>query len=170
MDLIKMQAQVFEVNTANGWFESDRPFEDDVALLHSEVAEVLEAYRDYGWADGTKPLGQHTIEGSLPKPEGVGAELADVVIRALDSTERHEYTLDTDQAALPVPTMISAVCNQLHRLIVRFEDYPGGVTLGAIVLFVQKVCEHHDYDLEAEVERKLAYNRTRGFRHGNKLL
>ncbi len=48
------------------------------ALAHSEVTEALEAYRDKIWS-GTAP-GQ----GAVPKPIGVGPELADVLIRVLD--------------------------------------------------------------------------------------
>ena len=39
-----MQAEIREVNTANGRHEDVRPFGDDIALLHSEVSEMYEAY------------------------------------------------------------------------------------------------------------------------------
>ena len=116
-----MMAEVYEINEANGWFEDieQRTFGDDVALLHSEVSEMLEAFRDGGYDDLT--LGGPILNGDgqvvgLPKPEGVGSEAADVLIRLLD------------------------------------------------------VCRRRGIDLVTEFERKNAYNRTRGYRHGGKRL
>jgi NTP pyrophosphatase (non-canonical NTP hydrolase) len=132
-----MQARVREINLVNGWFDPDKPrsFGDDIALLHSEVSEAYEAYRDWGLEDKTRgPIrgcpseapvdgdtcihGQEwnvcTANSPLQKPEGVGSELADVLVRLLDT------------------------------------------------------CERYGIDLEAEFERKLKYNATRGYRHGGK--
>jgi hypothetical protein len=41
--LLDAQEEVYAINQANGWFEDDRTVGDDVALLHSEVSEMLEA-------------------------------------------------------------------------------------------------------------------------------
>jgi NTP pyrophosphatase (non-canonical NTP hydrolase) len=124
-----MQADVRAVNEANGWHDdTERTFGDTIALLHSEVSEAFEAYRDWGFEDvtitehekGCTFSGATHAEGNCPwlngpmKPEGVGSEFADILIRLLDSAERH------------------------------------GI------------------DLEAEYQRKLAHNRTRGYRHGGK--
>lgn len=46
-----------------------------MALIHSEVSEALEAYRDHGLEATTRADG---------KPEGVASELADVLIRVAD--------------------------------------------------------------------------------------
>lgn len=118
-----MQAEIREVNVANGWYEdAERPFGDDIALLHSEVSEMYEAYRQWGTADVTEqgpsemrvdPDGTTRFDAPK-KPEGVGSEAADVLIRLLDT------------------------------------------------------CDRHDIDLSAEYDRKLAHNRTRGYRHGGK--
>lgn len=109
------QERVYAVNEANGWFDEDRTVGDDIALLHSEVSEMLEAYRDGGLEDQTRQL-KNPEPGQLPKPEGFGSEAADVLVRLLDT------------------------------------------------------CKRRNVNLAAEFERKLAYNKTRGHRHGGKVL
>lgn len=123
MDLTEALAdaaeRVYEVNEANGWFEEDRTVGDDLALLHSEVSEMLEAYRDTGLEDATAPpiqAGEDPAVVVLQKPEGFGSEAADVLVRLLDT------------------------------------------------------CKRRGVDLGYEFERKLAYNATRGHRHGGKRL
>jgi NTP pyrophosphatase (non-canonical NTP hydrolase) len=88
--LRQMQAEVAQVNHDKGWYDRPRPISDDIALLHSEVSEMLEAYRRWGYDDMT----DMTDLGSTPKPEGLGSEVADVLIRLLDFVERREIDLD----------------------------------------------------------------------------
>ena len=107
---------VADINRANGWFDGERSVGDDIALLHSEVSEMFEAYRDHGLDDVTGET-LRTYHGRIvapAKPEGFGSECADVLIRLLDT------------------------------------------------------CHRHGVNLAGEVMRKLAYNETRGYRHGGK--
>lgn len=118
--LADAQERVYEVNVANGWFDDDRTFGDDIALLHSEVSEMLEAYREGGLEDQTRgsvPTGDGTlVRLDNPKPEGVGSEAADVLVRLLDT------------------------------------------------------CKRRKIDLAWEFERKLEFNKSRGYKHGGKTL
>lgn len=83
-------------------------FPEFIALVHSELSEALEHYRNNLMLNT-----ELEIQG---KPDGVPVELADAVIR------------------------------------------------------IAGFCEDHNIDLEGAIGRKMSYNRTRPYKHGNKVL
>jgi NTP pyrophosphatase (non-canonical NTP hydrolase) len=77
MTIKEWQKSVHTLAKEKGWYDGKaREVPELLCLIHSEVSEALEEYR----------TGQveREIEG---KPEGVGAELADAVIRCFDMAE-----------------------------------------------------------------------------------
>lgn len=80
-----MEDEIWAYLVDKGWEPVNNSHGDLCALLHSEVTEILEAYRDFELEDGTVGLGT--------KPEGVGAEMADVLIRLLHMARKYDIDL-----------------------------------------------------------------------------
>ncbi|NUS01896.1 MAG: hypothetical protein HOV97_04955 [Nonomuraea sp.] len=168
-----MTAEVYEVNQANGWFDDNREFDDDVALLHSEVSEMFEAYRDHGYEDVTaQGCPSQDFEGHLCKPQGFGSECADVLIRLLDTSFRQGMTFLWDTLAevgdyenFDPYRSIGGHISRLHALIARIQP---GTSLNPTLAYLVTWCRNLGIDLQGEYDRKLAFNATRGHKHGGK--
>ena len=96
-----------------GWWDPPcRQIPELLALVHSEVSEALESYREIG----PEQLNKMWYEETKGKPEGFTVELADIIIRIAD------------------------------------------------------MCGEFDLDLDKALAEKMAYNKTRSYRHGNKVV
>lgn len=85
-------AQMVHLNAVEkGFWEFKPSVELQVGLIHSEVSELFEEYRK--GHQPNKPY--YRADG---KPEGINAELADIVIRCLDFAEG--YGIDLESAIL----------------------------------------------------------------------
>lgn len=186
--LADLTAEIREINVSHGWRPVDggpggTTFGDYIALLHSEVSEALEAYRDHRLDDATATTRAGTPI-SEAKPEGVGSELADVLIRLLDMCDVFGIWLGDDMedgladvAPLPAPAGVTTFGEHVAWLHFRignidpFAERVGTLTEARMALILRAlvtVAERHGIDLTAEVERKIAYNRTRPYKHGGK--
>lgn len=94
--LAKMQAEVVANCKAKGWYEDERTFPEMIAMLHSEASEALEAWRMWGTADATEICRKLPPWADSYKPEGVGSEFADILIRLLDDCDRYGIDLEAE--------------------------------------------------------------------------
>lgn len=187
MDLRRMAKEVLEVNTSLGWrgdpAHPEPPFSDAMMLLSAEIAEAADAWRKWTFADATHLAPDNECwcgasETTRCKPEGVGSEFADILIRLLDDCDLFGVEIDrhyTPNIGRLADTFLSE-CLDMTATVIRAEiahSVMGGRGIANIFscLLHQllRSCDVHGIDLMAEYERKLAYNRTRSWRHGGKL-
>jgi hypothetical protein len=74
-----LQAEAHRNAVEKGFYLEPPTFGDQIALVHSELSEALEC-----WRDGMGPVG---IQREGDKPVGIGVELADAVIRIADMAQ-----------------------------------------------------------------------------------
>ncbi len=150
---------------------------DKLGLIHSEASEALEDYR----------VGHmKTVIRDDGKPTGFGSELGDVCIRGWDLIGALE------SVGVPGPTMPSVTLDRVAERLAALSEVRGKRT-SAMIGILHKVFSSsligdrvdprqiaagvgmaleigclHGFDMEYELDLKMAYNKTRSHRHGNK--
>ena len=80
--------RIHDTAMAKGWWpaEGGREFGTLLALVHCEVSEAFEEYREHGMMPyvSRKASMPAQDDDTVDKPEGVPSELADIIIRVLD--------------------------------------------------------------------------------------
>ena len=77
--LRELQKEMHETAKLKGWHETEREIPELLCLIHSEVSEALECYRNNEM--------NTTIRYEDGKPEGFNTECADIAIRLMDMCE-----------------------------------------------------------------------------------
>lgn len=124
MDINALIKEAHQTALEKGWWEGERNIGMLIALMHSELSEALEDYRNgrgmtevyYECKEDFCPYPNRPCPDECPhgKPCGIPIELADCIIRIFDT------------------------------------------------------CGKYGIDLEKAIEIKMAYNKTRHYRHGGK--
>lgn len=141
MNITELVTQAYEIAKSKGFHDKGATFGDRIALVHSEVSEALEAFRDL---DATsfdairEPI--YSREGKLTR-------------------EPTCYVLTRPAPDLPLESTV-------------VHNKPEGVRseLADVVIRVADMCGLYGIDLDAAIQEKLAYNKTRPYRHGGKQL
>ena len=178
MNLTDLQKEAHAIAREKGWWDEPRTFGDLIALVHSELSEALEAYRDE-----VLPSKPHLLSTK------VASELADVVIRVADMAEWYglenlqewiDSLRESDLSGITTfgewitccHLLASKAMEQLHE---DANDPEHGIKmafgrLGSLVMLIQRMAAHYGIDLDAAIAAKMEHNRTREYRHGGKVL
>ncbi len=87
--------QSYKTSVEKGWWHDDngiivnRNIGELLALIHSEVSEALE-----DWRNG-KPINVMTLRAKDGKPEGFPSEMADIFIRVADMCGHFKINLES---------------------------------------------------------------------------
>lgn len=177
INLNKLAKEVHENAVAHGWWETERDFGEIIALIHSEVSEVLEEYRNgHGLTE--------TYYSENGKPEGIPSEMADIIIRVIDICGKYDIKIDEDIVSR-VRRISEEYKEQLDRKFRSFGDtiaqihqgitiwYENGLYSGRvadIIAVILGMSFHQGIDIEKAIIEKHEFNKTRPYKHGGKLI
>ena len=194
MNLTELQKEAHAIAKEKGWWDEECTFGDLTALVHSELSEALEAYRERAWQGDlgwrwVPILDDETAEIIGNKPVGVASELADVVIRVANMAEFYGVDLAAAldaKSVTDVPALEGTTFGEwitvLHHLVsmtwvihqaaplLRPVPISWHIEVARVIKTTQRMAAHYGIDLDAAIAAKMAYNRTRPYRHGGKAL
>lgn len=166
---------------AGGWWDTERNTGELLMLIVSECGEALEAHRKGRFADLDSFLKERCPQGAVNGEMGIPIpgdpayfkwhikdtfedELADIVIRIAD------YMGGTDRMFFGTDPSLEATAsgNVGEELLKVVKDILDGSSLCVTNATYQTfaIANAHNIDLWKHIELKMAYNKTRGYKHG----
>lgn len=183
IDLKKLRDEIHQNAIEHGWYEQERSIEETIALIHSELSEALEEYRNghkideiyYVCKSKDKCTPSYSCEGCKDsKPEGIPVELADVVIRIMDYCGKEEININLNDCENIIENGFRKTIAGCHYFVssVYFnflkscKVYIHYLTL--CIKIIESFLKNNNVDLWEVVRLKHEYNKTRPYRHGGK--
>jgi hypothetical protein len=151
MSLRVLQERIHEWAISKQWrgpdAETQRTTGDDIALICSEAAEALEAFREVG--DPTRIWWTYDVEVDGVKFKHCSIEQLRII-----------WNCDDDQE----------VWDMINELKLTPKPQGVGVELADVMVRILDYCAEHGIDFHNMMEMVLVHNDTREIRHGGKHL
>ncbi|BDS13075.1 nucleoside triphosphate pyrophosphohydrolase family protein [Aureispira anguillae] len=183
MDYNKLSKEIHEAQKEAGWYDNYRSDKTLLLLIKSELFEAFEAYRK---GEAYIPLDSYYLETLL----GIGVEghfasefkatikdsfadeLADIMIRVLDFAgyKGIEIIMKYGETKIYYPDVLDDIVNMDKYLTALYDRFVSEDDIFNLICKVKDMASKYEIDLERHILLKLAYNKTRGKRHGNKVL
>lgn len=189
--------EVHQVAVEHGFWEKRPRFAEMVVMFHSELSEAVEEYRKgrpmiyYGCAvtgvEVCNPESMSCPTSDDPcrcdyrgtKPEGIAVELADCILRILDTLAEAGVDIDSEIGYCPaygdVIQTIARCHHHISEAYIQTTKMLGSMTTAYARLLmcigtILDWAERNGVDMEAILWAKHEYNKTRTYRHGGKVL
>ncbi|OMF35219.1 hypothetical protein BK133_10935 [Paenibacillus sp. FSL H8-0548] len=195
MKINELVKAAHENAVVKGWWQEERTYGELVALMHSEVSEALEDYRngkqpnevwyEYEFGGGTvEDFRTELLFGDgdwvLGKPCGIPSELADVCIRIFDAAGKNGWgeALHSWYGRVTVKWRVNSGLSFTDNLNIihgnltdcaRADSWKE-FNLAVVLQNVAELASYYDFDLDQAISEKMAYNATRPERHGGKVI
>lgn len=138
------------VATEGGMSPNRRNFGEVLALIHSEVSEALEEYRD-----GRSPAEAHYSWKATP---------ANPLPFQFAMTGNGRYLVKTGFAEQELDQSQFYNLLRIHKIPLKPEGVPS--EFADIIIRVLDACAAYGIDIDAAMREKMSYNRTRPYKHG----
>ncbi len=172
----------YEAEKQNGWHEQQRSQNEFILLIQSEMFECFEAYRKNKYAKNiientTQAKRFFNIECEFDKgffemciKDTFEDELVATAIRIFDCAGAFDLEIQTRHYKAGQASFISTFKEFVKFSTGMLDCSVHGGNLGYLLMCVIEIAMQNDIDLLRHIELKLEYNKTRGVRHGGKIL
>lgn len=188
--LNELAQEAHQTAVEHGFWTPEPTFGELCALMHSELSESLEAFREgrlMVWhvcyaPDSIYECEEHqecqeckeTCECREAKPEGIAVELADCIIRILDWAGREGMEIKPVPVARDcVQFKFGEIISECHWALSKAyekQEWPLSAAgyLNRCVSYILAWSQENELDMYAIIREKMDYNKTRPYRHGGK--
>jgi len=182
MNYNKLSKKAHSAAVSAGWYDKPKSTNELLTLTLSEFFEAMEAWRKQKYAklnhtqievmrmnakeriEVFKDIFYYSVKDTFED------EVADSVIRVCDMAgylnieigDVKPWGLDGD--GLELTTEFTRLVAEMYE-----PEFIDSDDVTDLLGFLSGVAKAFDFDLETHIELKMAYNATRGIRHGNKI-
>jgi len=178
-NLTQYSKYVFNNNKAKGFWDDyihdpKERIPEAVALIHSEVSEMLEAHRKGHFADSSVKLNPENTDFKIlfekHVKNSVEDEFADIAIRVMDLAGALNINVDFTANTIIEYTSFFDFINLMHSMVNQAYDNQEGIAINlkAILRTLFSSEGFIKTDLMKHINLKVAYNQLRDYKHGKK--